>query len=207
MKLFKLKSFHLINGLLSYTTVFEQIESVCNDGNPTIVELFKKKPTVTLGETHGLLQLNQFLPQLVQTDDLYKNVYHIYIETGNALNQETFDRYNFGETVALEDLQKYWMNTTQSPFDVWSVDVNYILVKSNRELNIRIGQKDRKRVLTTDSLINWEQTQTSEDYINARGSRNEYFDQHSLLIYGEEQIGNHTSETVNQLVEKIYKNT
>jgi uncharacterized iron-regulated protein len=218
MNLNKIKMLFLVLGVMVNGSIMAQNEPVGQEGIPTIIELFNQKPIVAIGETHGHLQLYEFLTQLIQTESLYKNVNDILIESGNALYQDTLDKYISGEDVKFENLQKVWVNTTQSPVDAWSVDVYYNLLKTIRELNSRISKEDRIRVIAADSPIDWINVNTNKGYLDARGDREEFFantvinevlskNRKAILINGGAHFGNHRTTTVNQRIEKEYPNT
>ncbi len=208
----------LILALICYGSISAQNEPIGKDGIPTIIDLFNQKPIVAISETHGHAQLYQFLTDLVQNKGFYENVNDILIESGNALYQDTLDKYISGIEVEFENLQKVWLNTTQSPVDPWSVDVYFNFLKTVRELNSRISINHRIRIIAADSPIEWESVNTNEDYVTARGSRNDYYAQtvinevlskkhKALLINGGGHFGNHKSNTVNQKIEKVYPNS
>jgi hypothetical protein len=210
----------LILALISSTSILAQNEPIGKKGIPTIIDFFNEKPIVALGETHGHVQLYDFLSDLVQSEGFYKNVDDILIESGNSLYQKTLDKYIFGENVDYEDLQKIWMNTTQSPVDPWSIDVYFNFLKTIRDLNTRIDKKYRIRVIAADPPISWKDVHSNDDYLAAMGSRDEYFAQmvinevlskkrKALLINGGAHFGNHspTKTKVNQRIEKVYPNS
>jgi len=197
-----------------------QNEPIAQKGIPTIIDLFKEKAIVAIGETHGHQQLYDFLDKLIQTEGFYKNVNDILIESGNAFYQETLDKYIFGENVAFEDLQKVWLNTTQSPVDPWSVDVYYKLLKTIRVLNSKVARDHRIRVIAADPPMDWKLINSLEDYETTRGSRDAYYAQtvidkvllkgrKALLINGGAHFGNHSPKKnkVNQRIEKLYPNS
>lgn len=210
----------LLLALITGTSVFAQKEPIGKKGIPTIIDFFRQKPIVAIGETHGHAQLYDFLIDLVQTEGFYKNVNDILIESGNSLYQEDLDKYIFGDNVAYSDLQKVWLNTTQSPVDPWSTDVYFNFLKTIRELNSRISEKDRIRVVAADPHISWKHVNTNEEYLAATGNREEFYAQivisevlsknhKALLINGGAHFGNHLQEKtkVNQRIEKVYPNT
>lgn len=190
------------------------------DGISTIIKLFNDKPIVALGETHGHVQLYEFLTKLVQTEGFYKNVNDILIESGNALYQQTLDDYIFGGDVPFNELQKVWFNTTQSPVDPWSSNVYYDFLKTIRILNKTLPIEYKIRVIASDPPIEWAKVNTKEDYLKARGSRDEYYakmvinnvlskNRKALLINGGAHFGNHSPKKnkVNQRIEKEYPNS
>lgn len=210
----------LVFALICCGSISAQNEPIGKEGIPTIIDLFNQKPIVAIGETHGHLQLYQFLTKLVQTESFYKNVNDILIESGNALYQDTLDKYISGEEVEFKNLQKVWLNTTQSPVDPWSVDVYFNFLKTIRELNSRISKNHRIRIIAADPPIEWENVNTNEDYVTARGSREDFYakkvidevlskKRKALLINGGAHFGNHIPKKtkVNQRIEKVYPNS
>tara|TARA_R110002073_G_scaffold313380_3_gene485336 strand:- start:42714 stop:43763 length:1050 start_codon:yes stop_codon:yes gene_type:complete len=197
---------------------FSQVKQIPEDGITKIIALFKEKPLIAIGETHGHKQLYQFLTKLVQSEGFYKNVNAILIESGNALYQKTLDKYISGEDVPLSELQKVWMNTTQSPVDAWSVDVYYIFLKTIRELNNKNPKRYQIRVIAADPPIEWMNVNTNKEYITARGSRNKFYaktaieevlnkKQKALLINGGAHFGYTNAKKVNGIIEKTHPNT
>ena len=79
--------------IVSKTISQNKSTPIGTDGISTIIKLFNDTPIVALGETHGHVQLYEFLTKLVQTEGFYKNVNDILIESGNALYQQTFTAY------------------------------------------------------------------------------------------------------------------
>ncbi len=210
----------LVLALICYGSISAQNEPLGKEGIPTIIDLFKQKPIVAIGETHGHLELYQFLTNLVQTENFYKNVNDILIESGNALYQDTLDKYISGEEVEFKNLQKVWLNTTQSPVDPWSVDVYFDFLKTIRELNSRISKNHRIRVIAADPPISWKNVNTNKDYLAERGSRDEFYaktvidevlskKRKALLINGGAHFGNHIPKKtkVNQRIEKVFPNS
>jgi len=208
----------LIIALICCSNMYAQKDPIGTEGIPTIIDLFQQKPIVAIGETHGHLQLYQFLTKLVQTEGFYKNVNDILIESGNALYQDILDKYISGEDIEFSDLQKVWFDTTQSPVDPWSIDVYCNFLKTVRELNSSIPKNYRIRVIAADSPISWKDVNTNEDYLKQRGNREEFYtniainevlskNRKALLINGGAHFGNHRETTVNQRIEKVYPNT
>lgn len=195
-------------------------EPIALEGIPTIIGLFEEKPLVALGETHEHVQLYEFLTELVQTKAFYTEVNDILIESGNALYQDVLDKYISGKKVQMDDLQLVWMNTTQSPVDPWSADVYFNFLKTVRDLNKKISKKHQLRVIAADSRIEWGKVNTQEEYLEARGSRDNFYAQtainevlkknrKALMINGGAHYGNHDPKKrkVNQRIEIKYPNS
>lgn len=212
-----MKKIVLLLVLISNFSV-SQNKQIPEDGITKIIALFKEKPLVAIGETHGHKQFYEFLTKLVKSDGFYKNVNAILIESGNAHYQKTLDKYISGEDVPLSELQKVWMNTTQSPVDAWSVDVYYNFLKTIRELNKRVAKRHQIRVIAADPPIEWINVNTNKEYITARGSRNKFYaktaieevlnkKQKALLINGGAHFGYTNAKKVNGIIEKTHPNT
>ncbi|MCE7991055.1 MAG: hypothetical protein HEP71_03710 [Roseivirga sp.] len=185
-----------------------------------LTSLFDSTPLVALGETHEHAQLYDFLTELVQTEGFYTRVDDILIESGSALYQETLDRFISGQAVSKEELQKLWLNTTQSPVDPWGNEVYFNFLTTIRELNARIDSMHHIRVIAADPPIQWENVHSQEDYRAARGSRNTFYAQKAmeevlkknrkaLMISGGAHFGYHNPRNtlVNQRIEKEYPNS
>lgn len=212
-----LKSRILVIALAFSFSAYGQTDPIPKEGIATIIDLFNEKPVVAIGETHGHEQLYEFLTKLVQTEGFYTNVNDILIEWGNALYQDELDQYISGKEIEFEELKKVWFNTTQSPVDPWSTDVYYKLLTTIRNLNSQIPESERIRVIAADPPILWKNISTNEDYLNARGSRNDFYAQKviddvlsknrkALLISGGAHFGYHNATTINQKVEAEYPN-
>lgn len=198
----------------------ETKSAVAQEAFSGLISLFDQTPLVALGETHEHLQLYDFLTTLVQTEGFYTQVNDILIESGSALYQETLDQYISGEDVSMMELQKVWLNTTQSPVDPWGSEVYYNFLKTIRVLNSQIASEYQIRVIAADPAIQWEEINTLEEYNTARGSRNTFYAQmainevlrkkrKALMISGGAHFGYHNPRKtlINQRIEKVYPNS
>lgn len=209
--------------LLQYSSLSAQDyqkEAIPLDPMTGIIDLLNNTPLVAIGETHEHAQLYEYLTELVQTEAFYKAVNDILIESGNALYQETLDLYISGEQVDMTELQKVWLNTTQSPVDPWGNELYFNFLKTVRNLNLRIEAQHRIRVIAADPPIKWEKVLSLEDYRAARGSRNTFYAQtavnevlsknrRALMISGGAHFGHHNPRNtlVNQRIESVYPNS
>lgn len=191
-----------------------------DNGLRVITDFFTEKPLVAIGEVHAHAQLYDFLTPLITQEAFYTQVNDIVIEAANALYQPLLDRYIFGEDIALKELQKIWINTTQSPVDPWS-HVNYFqLLKTVRELNNNIPLEHRIRVIAGDPAMDWGKVHTINDYESSRGNRNEFYantvinevlkkQRKALLIVGGAHLNNRNSPNafINQRIESAFPNS
>lgn len=211
------------------TTLLILIKSICYsqntepipiDGRQYIAQLFEEKPLVAIGEIHGHQQLYDFLNQLILTPEIHHHVNDIVIEAGNALYQPLLDDYIFGKDASKTDLEKLWLNTTQSPVDPWRHSNYEKLLQTVKELNQGLSEHDKIRVIAADPKIDWSEINTLEEYESARGNRNEFYSQivinevltkgrKALLIAGGAHFGKHESpdKFINQRIEERYPNS
>src|ERR1022692_2050048 len=101
----------------------------------TVLEAFKTHRLPGIGEKHrpqnthhrrGMLLADPRLPEVV--DD-------IIVEFGNALYQDTMDRFIAGQPVDNADLRPVWRNTTQSPLDTYDAPVYEQFYRTVRAAN------------------------------------------------------------------------
>ena len=83
------------------------------DALAAIVDAFKSHSLVALGETHGHLERQAFLHNLIADSRFAAVANDIVVEGGSSSCQELVDRFVSGEDVPLESLQRVWRNTTE----------------------------------------------------------------------------------------------
>ncbi len=79
----------------------------------------------------------------------------IIVEWGNALYQDTVDKFTAGQPVADADLRPVWRNTTQSPLETWDAPVYEQFYRMARAVNWTLPRGQRIRVLAGDSPLDW----------------------------------------------------
>ena len=198
----------------------QEADPVPLDGKRTIIQLFEYRPLVAIGEIHGHSQLYDFLNDLMLSPAFHSIVNDIVIEGGNALYQPLLDDYISGKNVTKAELQKLWLNTTQSPVDPWRHHNYWKLLQTIRALNQGLSENQRLRVIAADPKIDWPEISSLEEYEAARGNRNEFYSQtvieevlkkgrKALLIAGGAHFGNHESSNrfINQRIDQAYPNS
>jgi len=188
-----------------------------------IFDAFDKYPVVALGMSHWQKDLSDFSLTLLRDPRFAQKVGIVVIEAGNALYQPTLDRYIAGEDVPFEQVKLVWLNTTQ-PGRADSTD----LVRTVREVNLKLPPSQRIRVLAGDPPVDWKKIRTPKDMLPYFGARdtnfasvvlNEVLGKHkkALLVIGSAHVFRHSISwasdkqapppTVTNLIEKRYPNS
>ena len=129
----------------------------------TILEAFRTNQLVALGEgTHNNEQGHRFRLALIRDPRFAATVQDIVVEFGNARYQPLMDRFVRGEEVPSDSLRVVWQNTTQ-PHEVWDVPIYEEFFRAVRDVNLRLPEGRRLRVLLGDPPIDWDSVWTIED--------------------------------------------
>lgn len=94
----------------------------------------------------------------------------IIVEFGNSLYQPMLDRYINGEDVPLSEVQQVWRNTTVT--ETWDSPVYAEFYAAVREVNRKLPEKGRLRVIAGDPPIDWSKVKTNRDihdFLDLRG--------------------------------------
>lgn len=164
-----------------------------SDANTAVLRAFKAHDIVMFGEIHGNKQEYEWLRSLVATPEFADHVDDIVVETGNSLYQKSVDRYESGEDVPLEQVQKAWRNVAGvigPPSPVYAS-----FYQAVRESNLKRRGKHQMRVVCGDPYIDWEKVKNREDIAPYLGNRDQWYTQvvkdevlakhhHALLIMG-----------------------
>jgi hypothetical protein len=158
-----------------------------------MIRLFNTHDTVMFGEVHDSEQEYQWLSKLVKTPGFSDHVDDIVVEFGNALYQETVDRYVAGENVSFDEVQKAWRNTVG---DVLPVSPEYgWLYKAVRETNMEHPGKRGIRLVMGSPPADWDKIRSLADLAPYEGEREQWYARavktevlakhhHALLIMG-----------------------
>jgi len=129
--------------------------AVSREAIPAILEAFKSRSIVAIGELHGHRERQDFLHTLVADPGFASVVNDIVIELGNSAHQPLMDRFVAGEDIPVESLRRVWRDTAQlqaAPTDLPELfqivrRVNAALSKS-RQIRILLGEApiDRDRL-------------------------------------------------------------
>jgi hypothetical protein len=107
--------------------------------------------------------VHEFLRSLVREHRLTEqHVTNIVVEFGNARYQDVADRYVFGRQVPRAEVVKIWRDTTQ--FLVWDSPLYEEFFVAVREVNTRLSETEKVRVILGDPPICWETVHTKADY-------------------------------------------
>ncbi len=158
-----------------------------------MIRLFNTHDTVMFGEVHDSEQEYQWLSKLVKTPGFSDHVDDIVVEFGNALYQQTVDRYVAGEDVPFDEVQKAWRNTVG---DVLPVSPEYgWLYKAVREANMEHPGKRGIRLVMGSPPADWDKIRSLADLAPYEGEREQWYARvvktevlakhhHALLIMG-----------------------
>jgi hypothetical protein len=158
-----------------------------------LLGVFDKVDVVALGEAHRRKQDSDLRIALVRHPDFPKKVRNIVVEFGNAFYQPTLDRYIRGENVPLAELQPAWQNTTQ--VGLWDSPLYAQFFAAVREINLKLPEIRKLRVLAGDPAIDWSSVRDRAAYDRAMVRRDDSpasivrdqvlaKGQKALLIYG-----------------------
>jgi hypothetical protein len=121
----------------------------------TVLAAFKTHRLVGLGEAHQLQNHHDALTVLLTDPRLPAVVDDIVVEFGNALYQDTIDRFSSGQPVDNADLRLVWRNTTQSPHQTWDAPVYEQFFRTVRAVNAPLPPARQIRVLLGDPPLDW----------------------------------------------------
>jgi hypothetical protein len=121
----------------------------------TVLEAFRTHRVVGLGEAHELQDHHDALTLLLTDPRLPGVVDDIVVEFGNALYQDTIDRFISGQPVGNADLRQVWRNTTQSPMETWDSPVYEQFFRTVRAVNAPLSPRRQIRVLLGDPPVDW----------------------------------------------------
>jgi hypothetical protein len=120
-----------------------------------VLAAFKTHHLVGIGEAHQLQNHHDALTLLLTDPRLPGVVDDIVVEFGNALYQDTIDRFVSGQLVDNADLRPVWRNTTQSPRETWDAPVYEQFFRTVRAVNAPLSPRRQMRVLLGDPPLDW----------------------------------------------------
>ncbi len=126
--------------------------------NGTVLEAFKTHRLIGIGEvhqTHALQNHFDALTLLLTDPRLPEVIDDIIVEFGNALYQDTIDRFIAGKPVDDASLRPVWRNTTQSPLTTYDAPVYEQFFRTVRAVNWTLPPGKQIRVLLGDPPIDW----------------------------------------------------
>jgi hypothetical protein len=132
-----------------------------HDPVDSVIAALDRANLVALGERHWAREDSQFRLALVRNPAFAQKVNDIVVEFANPLHQALLDRFVDGQSVAAEELQRVWRDTTQpGAFDspVYEEFLNTV-----RAVNAKLAPNRRVRVLAADYLIDWNAISSPEE--------------------------------------------
>jgi hypothetical protein len=153
-----------------------------------VFEAFKTHRVVGIGETHGLQNHHDLLDALLNDPRLPEVIDDIVIEFGNALYQDTIDRFIAGRPVDNVELREVWRNTTQSSLMTFDEPVNEQFFRTVRAVNWTRPPEKQIRVLAGDPPIDWSKITNRTELVRFEGSR----DTHAASVVGRDVLAKAT---------------
>jgi len=169
-----------------------------------LLRQFKKHDLVALGVWHNTREDQDLRIHLIRNPRFPKEVRDIVVECGNALYQETLDRFIAGLPVPKEELQRVWRDTTQSPVGGGDSPMCEEFLNEVRSINGKLPKSLKLRVLAGDPPIDWATVTGPEEFQRFLRSRDEFAAQlvareslgkkrRAVLFYGAGHLWRNTS--------------
>lgn len=145
------------------------------DATNAMIHLFQTHNIVMLGESHGNRQEYEWLCQLVKTPAFADSVDDIVVEHGNALYQQTVDRYIAGEDIPSGQVQKAWRNMISSVPSVSPVYGSFY--QAIREANLQHRGKHQIRLLMGGPPGDWDRINSPQNLAPYEAEREQWYAQ------------------------------
>lgn len=126
-----------------------------------ILKKFEDHDVVAIGERHWGQLDSDLRMALIYHPEFPKIVDDILIEFGNSLYQDLLDRYVYGGPVSYEEVAIVWQNTTQ--IGTWDAEIYGTFFKSVREINLKLPQDQKVRILAGGQPIDWSKINSAKD--------------------------------------------
>jgi hypothetical protein len=140
-----------------------------------VLAALRAGPLVALGEAHILQEHHDVLQTLLSDPRLPGAVDDIVVEFGNALYQDTIDKFILDVAPVNDaDLRLVWRNTTQSPAGTWDNPVYEQFFRRVRAVNWTLPPGQRIRVLLGDLPIDWSKITTPQQLASLQPKRDRY---------------------------------
>jgi hypothetical protein len=118
-----------------------------------VLDLFKQKAVVALGDAHGVAQEEIFYSALIRDPRFAEGVGNVVVEFGEA-SQGIIDHYVAGENVPLTELRRVWTET--AGWVPGPTALGYINFFANvRAVNLKLPPEHRIKVWLGDPKIDW----------------------------------------------------
>jgi hypothetical protein len=128
-----------------------------------LLSAFDHVDVVALADSHWRKVDSDLRLRLIRHPDFPNKVRYIVVEFGNSLYQPILDRYIQGEDVPKADVQQVWRNATNG---VGGNDspVYAEFYAAVRDVNRKLPDTKRLRVIAGDPPIDWSKVQTRPDF-------------------------------------------
>ncbi|HEY6271681.1 MAG TPA: hypothetical protein VIX19_06760 [Terriglobales bacterium] len=137
-----------------------------------VLNLFKLKPVVALGDYHGLQQEEALYSELVGDPRFAEQVGNVVVEFGGSAAQDVIDRYISGADVPFTELRHVWTDVVgwiPGPFAL-----GYVNFFANvRAANLRLPAEHRIKVWLGDPKIDWTRINSFQDLQSILAQRDE----------------------------------
>ena len=129
-----------------------------------ILSTFDRYPIVELAESqHAVTQFHAFYRSLITNPSFVAKVNDVVIEFGNSLYQPILDRYILkGEDVPFAELSKVWRSCPHN--FAWEGPVYPEFLRAVHDMNRKLPENRRLRLLAGDEPIDWPKIQTHEQW-------------------------------------------
>jgi hypothetical protein len=127
-----------------------------------ILDLFKQKQVVALGDFHGVAQEEAFYSALVRDPRFAEEVGNVVVEFGGSAAQGIIDRYVNGEDVSFTELRHVWTDVVgwlPGPFALGFVN----FYANVRAAILKLPREHRIKVWLGDPKIDWTKISSFKD--------------------------------------------
>jgi hypothetical protein len=127
-----------------------------------VLNLFKQRQVVALGDFHGVAQEEAFYSALVRDPRFAEQVGNVVVEFGGSAAQDIIDRYVNGEDVPFTELRHVWTDVVgwlPGPFALGSIN----FYANVRAVNMKLPVAHRIKVWLGDPKIDWTKINSFHD--------------------------------------------
>lgn len=137
-----------------------------------VLDLFKQKPIVAIGDAHGLAQEEAFYVALVGDPRFAKEVGNVVVEFGGSAAQKIINRYENGADVSATELRHVWTDVIgwlPGPFGLGYVN----FYASVRAANLKLPADRRINVWLGDPSVDWSNIHSFQEILPYLSQRDE----------------------------------
>lgn len=129
-----------------------------------ILGAWKSADVVCLGEDHDRYFDNELRIALVRHPAFAKTVRAVVVEMANPIHQDLLDRFILDAVpMSRDELAPIWRDATNA--EVWESPIYEALLRTIRDVNVRLPRDQRVRVIGGDSKVDWSAIKRPEDLI------------------------------------------